>query len=99
EMDRVVLIEVEVDPLVRRHMDHDAVAVGQALGQPARLEPTEALAVVRRLVALEGRGQADALGAQADDQGVRRGEAVARTAARRAPGAASPGSPAPCRRP
>src|SRR5438876_5547433 len=86
EVDRVVLVEVEVDALGGRHVQDDAARVHQAVDQPAPREPVEALLEVRLIVALERGRDPRPLSVQQPGERVRRGEEVAHAArgARRA---------------
>src|SRR5205823_1230174 len=86
EVDRVVLVEVEVEPLGDRHVQDDAARVHEPLDQPAPLEPAEALAEVRPIVALERGRDPRPLGVQQPGERARRSEELAHAAggARRA---------------
>src|SRR2546426_561028 len=86
EVDRVVLVEVEVDALGGRHVQDAAARVPRPLDQPAQREQVEALLEARPIVALERGRDPRPLGVQQAGERVRRGEEVAHAArgARRA---------------
>ena len=81
EVDDVVLVEVEVEPLARGDVQDDAAAVEQALDEPTGLEPAEALVKIQLLVALERGGEAHPARPQQRDQGMRGGQELGHAAA------------------